>query len=100
MTLFLALFIATAVLAFAAGLGFRTARRAEAHIGAWAWLVYGCLGVGMIFGATSVTNPLISTFMWTKLGVFLVTAAWLLAGRLRRGEAALPGQGARQPVGS
>ncbi len=100
MTLFLALLIAIAVLTLAVGVGFRAARRAEAYIGAWAWLVYAFLGAGMIFGATSVTNPLLSTFMWTKLTVFLVTATWLLAGRLRRGDAALPGLGARQPARS
>lgn len=100
MTLILALLIAAAVLTLAVAVGFRAARRAETRIGAWAWLVYGFLGVGMIFGATSVSNPLLSTFMWTKLTVFLVTAVWLLAGRMRRGDAPLPGLGSRQPVRS
>ncbi|HKS92059.1 MAG TPA: hypothetical protein VJQ83_09045 [Tepidiformaceae bacterium] len=100
MTLFLALLIAGAVITLAVVVGFSAARRAENHIGAWAWLIYGFLGIGMIFGATSVSNPLLSTFMWTKLTVFLVTAAWLFAGRLRRGDSPLPGFGSRQPLRS
>lgn len=96
MTILLALLIALAVITLAVAFGFRAARRAESHIGAWAWLTYGFLGVGMIFGATSVADPLLSTFMWTKLIVFITTAAWLLAGRIRRGDAPLPGLGSRQ----
>lgn len=98
MTILLALLIALAVLVLAVAFGFRAAKRAESHIGAWAWLVYGFLGIGMIFGATSVADPLLSTFMWTKLIVFITTAGWLLVGRIRRGDAPLPGFGGRQPI--
>jgi hypothetical protein len=71
-------------------------RQAEEY--AWAWMIYLLLGVGMIFGATSVEQPLLSAFMWTKLTAFIVTGGWLFSGRLRRREALFPGFAGRQAI--
>jgi hypothetical protein len=90
MTLLLALLIVTAVISLAGTAGVHAARRAEAHIGAWAWMLYLFLGIGMIFGARTIDHTLLSTFMWTKLTVFILTGCWLLAGRVRRREALFP----------
>jgi len=67
------------------------ARRAEQHVGAWAWIVYLALGLGMMFGAMSISEPLLSVFMWTKLSAFILTGVWLANGRLRRREPLFPG---------
>lgn len=78
---------------FALTYGRVAARRAERYVGAWAWLVYGGLGAGMIFGAMSIQHPLLSAFMWTKLSAFILTGAWLAQGRVRRHERLFPGAG-------
>ena len=67
------------------------ARRAEQHVGAWAWIVYLALGLGMMFGAMSISEPLLSVFMWTKLSAFILTGGWLANGRLHRREPLFPG---------
>lgn len=88
--------VAVAVLALTYGR--MAARRAEGYIGAWAWLVYGGLGAGMIFGAMSITQPVLSAFMWTKLSAFILTGLWLAQGRVRRHERLFPGaRGASTP---
>jgi len=66
------------------------ARRAEQRVGAWAWIVYLALGLGMMFGAMSISEPLLSVFMWTKLSAFILTGVWLANGRLRRREPLFP----------
>lgn len=83
--------IVVAVVALALTAGRTGAMRAERYVGAWAWIVYLFLGFGMMFGAASVSHPVLSTFMWTKLTVFILTGAWLAQGRLRRREPLLPG---------
>ena len=89
--------IVTVVL-FALTYGRRAARRAEGYVGAWAWLVYGGLGGGMIFGAMSIQHPILSAFMWTKLSAFILTGLWLAQGRVRRHERLFPGaRGASTP---
>lgn len=98
MTLILALLIVCAVLALAGTVGVRAARRAEMHAGAWAWMVYLFLGIGMIFGARTIDQVFLSAFMWTKLSVFIATGCWLLLRRLRRRESLLPNFSRRQPV--
>jgi hypothetical protein len=91
MTLIIAAVIVCSLLLFGATFGLRGARRAEKHIGAWAWVLYVGLGTGMMFGAMSVQQVLISTFMWTKLTVLIATGLWLVSGRIRRRERVLPG---------
>jgi len=91
MTVLLSASIVVALLAFGVTLGRHGARRAERHIGAWAWIVYVGLGTGMMFGAMTVEQVLLSTFMWTKLTVFIATGLWLVSGRIRRREPVLPG---------
>ena len=90
-TLLFALLIASAVAALAITVGPAAARRAERATGAWAWIIYVTLGFGMMFGAMSITHPLLSAFMWTKLTAFILTGTWLLTRRIRRGERLLPG---------
>ena len=92
-TLVLALFIATAVAAFAVTFGPAAARRAERAAGAWAWIIYLALGLGMIFGAVSISHPLLSTFLWTKLTAFILTGAWLASRRIRTGQPLFPAIG-------
>lgn len=92
MNLILCAVIVVAVGVLGLTIGRRGARRAERHVGAWAWIAYVALGLGMIFGATSVQHVLLSAFMWTKLTVFLATGLWLVGGRIRRGESVLPGR--------
>ena len=84
-----AIVLAIVVLTLTAGR--HGAIRAERRVGAWAWLVYITLGVGMMFGAMSISQPLLSVFMWTKLTAFILTGAWLAGGRLRRREPLFPG---------
>lgn len=91
MTFVLSASIVVALVAFGVTLGARGARRAERHAGAWAWIAYVVLGAGMVFGAMSVQQVLLSTFMWTKLTVLIATGLWLVSGRIRRGERLLPG---------
>ncbi|MGH2631872.1 MAG: hypothetical protein ACRDG3_00555 [Tepidiformaceae bacterium] len=81
--------IAIVVLTLTAGR--HGALRAERHVGAWAWIVYLTLGLGMMFGAMSISQPLLSVFMWTKLTAFILTGVWLAGGRVRRREPLLPG---------
>lgn len=90
-TYLLAALIVVAVVTLALTAGRTGALRAERHVGAWAWIAYLFLGFGMMFGAASVSHPVLSTFMWTKLTVFILTGAWLAQGRLRRREPLLPG---------
>jgi len=91
MTLILALAIVCCLLVFGVTFGRHGARRAEQHVGAWAWITYVGLGAGMMFGAMSVQQVLLSTFMWTKLTIFIATGLWLVSGRIRRRERVLPG---------
>lgn len=90
-TLVVAGIVVVLVALFALTYGRRAARRAEGYVGAWAWLVYGGLGAGMIFGAMSIQQPVLSAFMWTKLSAFILTGAWLAQGRVRRRERLFPG---------
>ncbi len=90
-TVALVLLIAVAVATLTATLGRTAALRAERAAGAWAWIIYLGLGLGMIFGAMSISHPLLSAFMWTKLTAFILTGAWLATSRVRRREALFPG---------
>jgi hypothetical protein len=89
-TLLLVILIAAAVAGLALSVGPTAARRAEKATGAWAWIIYLGLGLGMIFGAMSISYPLLSAFMWTKLTAFILTGTWLLSGRIRRHEPLFP----------
>lgn len=96
MTLLLIVAVTATVAALALTGGRMAALRAERHVGAWAWIVYLTLGFGMMFGAMSVTHPVLSAFMWTKLTAFILTGAWLASGRLRRRERLFPGAAVAQ----
>ena len=90
--------VIVAVALLALTYGRMAAQRAERYVGAWAWLVYGGLGAGMIFGAMSIQHPILSAFMWTKLSAFMLTGLWLAQGRVRRHEPLFPGaRGASTP---
>jgi multisubunit Na+/H+ antiporter MnhB subunit len=90
-TLALAVIVISGVVLLALTYGRVAARRAERHVGAWAWLVYAGLGAGMVFGAMSIQQPVLSAFMWTKLSAFILTGLWLAQGRVRRHEPLFPG---------
>jgi hypothetical protein len=96
-TLLLTISVAATVAVLALTGGRMAAQRAERHVGAWAWIVYLTLGFGMMFGAMSVSHPVLSAFMWTKLTAFILTGVWLANGRLRRRERLFPGQAAVLP---
>lgn len=83
--------IVLAVVTLTLTAGRHGALRAERHVGAWAWIVYLTLGLGMMFGAMSISQPLLSVFMWTKLTAFILTGIWLARGRLQRREPLFPG---------
>lgn len=89
-TVLLAILIIATIVALTLTIGRRSARRAERHIGAWAWITYVGLGAGMMFGAMSMEHALLSTFMWTKLTAFIFTGLYLVRGRMQRGERLLP----------
>jgi len=91
-TLIFGALIVAAVATLTLTIGRHSARRAERHIGAWAWMTYVFLGAGMMFGAMSIEHALLSTFMWTKLSAFIFTGLCLARGRLQRGERLLPGR--------
>lgn len=91
-TLIFATLIVAAVTTLSLTIGRHSARRAERHIGAWAWITYVFLGAGMVFGAMSIEQALLSTFMWTKISAFIFTGLYLARGRIQRGERLLPGR--------
>ncbi len=91
-TLVFGALIVAAVATLALTIGRHSARRAERHVGAWAWITYVALGAGMMFGAMSIEHALLSTFMWTKLSAFIFTGLYLACGRVQRGERLLPGR--------
>ena len=91
-TALLAVVVAASVAILALTGGRIAALRAEHHVGAWAWIVYLTLGFGMIFGALSISHPVLSAFMWTKLTAFILTGTWLAGNRLRRREPLFPRQ--------
>ena len=90
-TIVLAAAIVFAVLCLGWTVGRHGALRADRIAGPWAWIAYTGLGAGMSFGAMSTIDvPLLSTFMWTKVCVFIATGLWLASRRGARGERLLP----------